>query len=752
MSKKYKTKKYAYGGTGHMTPDLMFEQQKGNLDVFNQILENNTKYNGLKQMENIIGGLSATALSTIPGGGRALGNAVIGLGNGNPNTLANAGLLMGLNYGIGKLNNKNNLATTTPENKNVNLDENNNMNDNITKFMTGGSINPTSLIEAEGQELIQTPDGQLSEIQGPSHEQGGINMQIPQDSVIYSKRLKGLDGNTMAKRKEFREKHLLKLEKLLKLNPKDKVLRRTYDRTLRAFEQQEKEDVEYMNYMNIMHNSGQTIPQMATGGIPPNNNNLLYNPGFDPLNNTFQLGLPGDNPNDHYSFYTKQPKVVPAEQPIISEQTPSAKKLVNSDIKPKVVSVLPTKINTIKGFGEQELAELNALAGKYGNTDIYADKKTTNKLSKDFQKNVLKMKDKAVDGIIGKQSATAYLDYLRTLDKTLPILNGIPSLMGRPNPFFKVENFKVPEVKEEPIEELDEIIIDVNRPKNSEVEEIKEEINSPQEIIDKNPYTLGDLIYGYGTYNAGMDPLRITQQQRAGDTPNINFYKDYGNKSLDKLQEAKNLLKYQHDLSLQNLVSERDVALARNKSGARGISTQRALDLATDVQNYKAQNIATASYNNQLAQMMNFEADLLRQADGVIAQGEEKRDLADRQDRDIYYTQLQRDVRNRNTMLQNIGKHINDVKEREFKRNVYSQYGDNLTFNSDGTIINKESQAITNAMKPTSKFWSDKTPAVMGYYLTKLLPQGYRISDDEMNLLDKHGNVVNIEELIRQGQ
>lgn len=116
----------------------------------------------------------------------------------------------------------------------------------IGKFATGGEVP----IEAEGQEIVEEPNGNMYELQGASHEQGGIDMSVPEGSQIYSKRLKGVDGRNMAERKKFREQHLAKLEKLLQLNPNDRLLRKTYEKTVRDFKKQEQEDMAYMNYMN----------------------------------------------------------------------------------------------------------------------------------------------------------------------------------------------------------------------------------------------------------------------------------------------------------------------------------------------------------------------------------------------------------------------------------------------------------------------------------------------------------------------
>lgn len=133
-------------------------------------------------------------------------------------------------------------------------------------YATGGNVP----IEAEGQEVVEEPNGNMYELQGASHEQGGIDMNVPEGSQIYSKRLKGMDGKTMADRKKFREQHLAKLQRLMELNPNDRMLKKTYEKTVRDFQKQEEEDLAYMNYMHqqqemAQQQQAQTMQQSAFG-------------------------------------------------------------------------------------------------------------------------------------------------------------------------------------------------------------------------------------------------------------------------------------------------------------------------------------------------------------------------------------------------------------------------------------------------------------------------------------------------------
>ena len=59
-------------------------------------------------------------------------------------------------------------------------------------------------VEVEGNEMGETPGGQVMDFKGPTHENGGIPVALPEGTDIYSDRIT-IDGKTMAERKRERE-------------------------------------------------------------------------------------------------------------------------------------------------------------------------------------------------------------------------------------------------------------------------------------------------------------------------------------------------------------------------------------------------------------------------------------------------------------------------------------------------------------------------------------------------------------------
>ena len=115
-------------------------------------------------------------------------------------------------------------------------------------FATGG-VAGNKQINAEGGEVVETPDGLSQELVGPSHAEGGIDMTVPSGTEIYSDKLLGADGKTMAERKKAREKQISKIEKLLQKNPNDKSLKKTLEKIKQNNDFLDKQDLSQMQFV-----------------------------------------------------------------------------------------------------------------------------------------------------------------------------------------------------------------------------------------------------------------------------------------------------------------------------------------------------------------------------------------------------------------------------------------------------------------------------------------------------------------------
>lgn len=122
-------------------------------------------------------------------------------------------------------------------------------------YASGGQVP----VEVEGNEMGQLPNGMMLDFQGPSHEQGGIPIDLPAGTKIYSDRV-SIDGKTMAQRKASRENKLNKLEK--RIAKGDRVAKNTLDRYMLTAGKEEALDMSIQQMLNEADNN----PQFAKGG------------------------------------------------------------------------------------------------------------------------------------------------------------------------------------------------------------------------------------------------------------------------------------------------------------------------------------------------------------------------------------------------------------------------------------------------------------------------------------------------------
>jgi hypothetical protein len=166
-------------------------------------------------------------------------------------------------------------------------------------YAQGGNTN----IEVEGDEIVQTPDGQMQKMSGPSHEQGGIDMNVPDGTKIYSDRLE-LEGKTMQQRKLNREKRLAKAAKTFKASPSDAIARNTLERTQEVVGREEQQDMALQKIANKIYAAPKQGQKQAAYGdeigdpwsdylmsqMPEANTQIPFLPGAD----TSQVPAYGD--------------------------------------------------------------------------------------------------------------------------------------------------------------------------------------------------------------------------------------------------------------------------------------------------------------------------------------------------------------------------------------------------------------------------------------------------------------------------
>lgn len=221
-----------------------------------------------------------------------------------------------------------------------------------------------------------------------------------------------------------------------------------------------------------------------------------------------------------------------------------------------------------------------------------------------------------------------------------------------------------------------------------------EKTSEPRTGIDPTP---GDYIGLAGNLFSTFAPLSNTLENRAGDTPNVNSFKDFGKDALAANSEAKNYIGVQKDNAMRKVASNARASKRAGRNSARGVNTQRALDLSVDMGTNQAEGDIFAAFANQMAGLFGQQASLENQQDSAVMSGEQQKDLADRQDRDNFYTQKGKDLSTMGQGIQQTGKDVNQLYQNEAMLKIVNQMSEFFKFDKNGNIIGVNNSTKTNS-------------------------------------------------------
>lgn len=204
----------------------------------------------------------------------------------------------------------------------------------------------------------------------------------------------------------------------------------------------------------------------------------------------------------------------------------------------------------------------------------------------------------------------------------------------------------------------------------------------------------GNLSSIFGDLISALGPSRVTQMNRAADTPNINPFANFGQRGLQDIKNARGYLTGMRDNQMRALELSRESQIARNNNSARGINTLRALNLATDqnVDNTRARIDDSFARNNMDALFR--QANMENQQDRVVMEGERQRDLADRMDKDNYYTQVAANVASQGRGFQELGRDLNDIQRSNVMANLVNHLSRFFEVDANGNIVAKNNSIV----------------------------------------------------------
>ena len=460
-------------------------------------------------------------------------------------------------------------------------------------FAEGGYI-PDVPVEAEGGEVVETPDGYIKELFGPSHENGGINLDLPQGTEIYSDRLIGEDGKTMAERKKARELKLQTLQKKLDKTPTNKLLRRTVDRLKKENEMLDKKDLAYMEQARVANG------KYATGGyIKP------YPTGRKYADDIIKAGLFNYEDEKPNFFYKGAPRTF------------------------------------IRDYEEAHKYPYTSNTPLSINPDNYASDNSDKTPIDSYTPQV----------------------YNGSLDNS--------SFWNKAKEYGK-------KVKDSTLGDL----------------------------------SLGDAIGLYANYHGPRELYKNTLEQYSNTPTEKNWFENYGQNALNKLQEQYAHLDNIKNDHLQDLELSRRAAYDRNNQSARSINAARALNLATDAQLNNAYRDIYGDYANRVADIGARESAMLADIDRNVMQGEDRRAERELQNMDNFYSNMARNISDKYKAQGLLGRSINDVQERRDNYNLMNQMFSDFGYNPiSKELVAKEDKTNnykTKVSKPELKRMGNK--------------------------------------------
>ena len=144
----------------------------------------------------------------------------------------------------------------------------------------GGTINddqPGAIAELELQEQMQLPDGTVMGVDGPSHEQGGIEVNVPEGTRVFSDRLKN-GKRTFAQDAKSINSKIAKLDKKPDSQAKSNTEMLFNKQLDNLFNTQE--EMKIVKEQKRMFSKGGTIPPAHNGMYPAHNVRIMRHGGL----------------------------------------------------------------------------------------------------------------------------------------------------------------------------------------------------------------------------------------------------------------------------------------------------------------------------------------------------------------------------------------------------------------------------------------------------------------------------------------
>ena len=528
------------------------------------------------------------------------------------------------------------------------------------KVAAMGMNNVEGDVEVEGGEMYETPQGEVGEFKGPSHEEGGIPLEVGQDveegTKVYSDRLK-IGKETLAERKEKRERQIANLEKIASKPLIDSAVKNAAQRKMQAIQKEEAADLQFQDQVNNMQEmADNVIKAFGTSIEGIQDTSMKYEDGTGPKGIVYGKGYNADMFKDFYAKY--------------------------NELNPGGVM----DMNYIQG--DLGIASKTPGFGKVFGPGTY-------KASQDW---LATNKDKSPDAYVTGNIAAPAEEVVDYTPVGFAEGFGVNSegytgdqYTGDPVDIAAQEDmaFYTPGEVGTPIDNPEGTVF--SRTANKVGKAIGKGVTKVGTAVDKEGGLpgMGDLVGMFGNYLGATAGLKNAAEQRSTDITHRNVYANAGKEAQKDLDNAMSSIE---NSKAQAIVKATTTSQGGKKSGrnsARGINQKRGMDWLYDTALTEQVNSISANAANQVADIYKAKSTVNMTVDQLKGQGEYQANMANEAAKDAYYTAKGLGLKDQALGVQHIGKDLNAMKQNKMIENLMKDYGKYVSLDKKGNMANK---------------------------------------------------------------
>lgn len=606
-----------------------------------------------------------------------------------------------------------------------------------TPEAANGMNNVKSNVEVEGGEMYETPQGETGEFQGPSHEQGGIPLEVGQDveegTKIYSDRLK-VGKETLAERKEARERKIANLEKVASQPLIDAALKNATQRKMMAIQKEEAADLQFQEQVNNMQAMADTMVKafgtsMAGLQSNPIGDSMEYGSGTGAMGVTEYAGGTGINGID---------------PPIVGEADYDMNIIKNWH---DVIGITPD----MPGYGTAWGTKSKKAFGDY---QVKMSKE--NGLSNIANYNT--DKDYILSGGFGpvNQKASGLTSQGYKFNPQGPDLTGLSQSTGDSAYKLGLDDLITEALPEETSnlvtpEQMNAEDAAFYTPGQVGTAKVNPEGTMFSRGLEKGLGAvskmgsipgIGDLTSLFGDYLGATSGLKNAAESRSTDITHTNVYKDAGKESQKQLDNAMSSIEGSKAQAIVKATTNTQGSKRSGRNSARGVNQMRGMDWLYDTA--LNEQIASISANAaaQTADIYKSKSGVAITADQLKGEGQYKANMANEAAKDAYYTAKGVALRDQANAVKQGGKDINAIKQNKIiEKLMKSGYGKWVGLDSNMDFVNKNNSTTTS--KTNSNVNSGLSEALKSMNLTSdnagyiTLPNGKKVAEKELLTLFK---------------